>query len=132
MRGSRTSHGTAGASRGQAGAVTLDRLLDEYLAHVRAERGYSAHTVAAYRADLVDLIGFASERGVDDAAGIDLALLRDWLWAATERGLARTSIARRAASARGFTSWLHRRELIAADPGAGSRRRARSAPCRGS
>jgi integrase/recombinase XerC len=97
--------------------VTLDRLLDEYLAHVRTERGYSAHTVAAYRADLVDLIGFANERGVDDAAGIDLALLRDWLWAATERGLARTSIARRAASARGFTSWLHRRELIVADPG---------------
>ena len=46
------------------------------------------------------------------------ALLRDWLWAATERGLARASIARRAASARGFTAWLHRRELIAADPGA--------------
>ena len=117
MCGSRTSHGIAQAPRGQAGAVTLDRLLDAYLAHVRTERGYSAHTVAAYRADLVDLIRFANERGVDDAAGIDLALLRDWLWAATERGLARTSIARRAASARGFTSWLHRRELIAADPG---------------
>jgi integrase/recombinase XerC len=65
--------------------VTLDRLLDEYLAHVRTERGYSAHTVAAYRADLLDLIRFANERGVADAAGIDLALLRDWLWAATER-----------------------------------------------
>ena len=117
MCGSRTSHGIAQAPRGQAGAVTLDRLLDAYLAHVRTERGYSAHTVAAYRGDLVDLIGFANERDIDDAAGIDLALLRDWLWAATERGLARTSIARRAASARGFTSWLHRRELIVADPG---------------
>jgi len=117
MCGSRTSHGIAEAPRGQAGAVTLDRLLDAYLAHVRTERGYSAHTVAAYRGDLVDLIGFANERDIDDAAGIDLALLRDWLWAATERGLARTSIARRAASARGFTSWLHRRELIVADPG---------------
>ena len=55
---------------------------------------------------------------MDDPRAVDLGLLRDWLWAATERGLARASIARRAASARGFTAWLHRRELIAADPGA--------------
>jgi len=88
--------------------MTLDAVLDDYLAHVRTERGYSEHTVAAYRADLVDLIGFAEQRGVDDPGGIDLGLLRDWLWAATERGLARATIARRAASARGFTAWLQR------------------------
>ena len=98
--------------------MTLDAVLDDYLAHVRTERGYSEHTVAAYRADLVDLIGFAEQRGVDDPGGIDLGLLRDWLWAATERGLARATIARRAASARGFTAWLHRRGLITTDPGA--------------
>ncbi|WP_448810291.1 tyrosine recombinase XerC [Agromyces bauzanensis] len=97
--------------------MNLDRSIDDYLAHVRTERGYSEHTVAAYRSDLVDLAGFASGRGVEGVAGIDLALLRDWLWTATERGLARTTIARRAASARGWTAWLHRRGLIAADPG---------------
>jgi len=118
MHGTRMPRGPAGVSLGQAGGVNLDRLLDEYLAHVRAERGYSEHTVAAYRADLVDLIRFAGDRGVDDPLAVDLGLLRDWLWAATERGLARASIARRAASARGFTAWLHRRELIATDPGA--------------
>jgi integrase/recombinase XerC len=98
--------------------VNLDQLVDDYLVHVRTERGYSGHTVAAYRSDLVDLVDFASRRGVDDVEGLDLALLRDWLWEATERGLARTSIARRAASARGWTAWLHRRGRIAADPGA--------------
>lgn len=98
--------------------MTLDGALDDYLVHVRTERGYSAHTVAGYRADLVDLIRFGEQRGIDDPGAIDLGLLRDWLWAATERGLARASIARRAASARGFTAWLQRRGLIAADPGA--------------
>lgn len=98
--------------------MNLDASLDDYLAHVRTERGYSEHTVAAYRADLVDLIAFAEARGVDDPGAVDLGLLRDWLWTATERGLARASIARRAASARGWTAWLHRRGLIAADPGA--------------
>ncbi|WP_173924274.1 tyrosine recombinase XerC [Agromyces sp. Marseille-P2726] len=98
--------------------MDLDRLLDDYLVHVRAERGYSEHTVAAYRADLVDLVRFAADRGVEEPGGIDLSLLRDWLWAATERGLARTSIARRAASARGWTAWMRRRGLTSVDPGA--------------
>ena len=98
--------------------MNLDAALDDYLAHVRAERGYSEHTVAAYRSDLVDLIDYAGARGVESAAQLDLPVLRDWLWVATERGLARTSIARRAASARGFTAWLHRRGVLAADPGA--------------
>ena len=97
--------------------MSLDPLLDEYLVHVRTERGYSAHTVAAYRADLTELLAFAADHGAVDAAGLDLALLRDWLWAATQRGLARASIARRAASARGFTAWLARRGDLIADPG---------------
>ena len=97
--------------------MSLDRLLHEYLAHVRMERGYSEHTVAAYGADLTELIGFAEERGAVEPAALDLALLRDWLWTATERGLARASIARRAASARGFTAWLARNGAIVGDPG---------------
>jgi integrase/recombinase XerC len=100
-----------------AESARLDRLLDDYLAHVRFERGYSEHTVAAYGGDLADLIGFAEQRGATKPDALDLALLRDWLWIATERGLARASIARRAASARGFTAWLARSGVIAADPG---------------
>lgn len=98
--------------------MNLDQLLDDYLSHVAVERAYSPHTVAAYRSDLLDLIAFAEARGSTEVAQLDLALLRDWLWAATERGLARTSIARRAASARGFTAWLLRRGTLDADPGA--------------
>ena len=117
MRGARARNSTREGVRRQGGPVNLDHLVDDYLVHVRTERGYSEHTVSAYRSDLVELVDFAARRGVEDAADIDLALLRDWLWTATERGLARTSIARRAASARGWTAWLHRRGLLAADPG---------------
>ncbi len=118
IRGTRATYRPGSEVPAQAGCVNLDRALDDYLVHVRAERGYSEHTVAAYRSDLVDLIDFAGMRGVTEVERLDLAVLRDWLWAATERGLARTSIARRAASARGFTAWLHRRGMLVADPGA--------------
>lgn len=96
----------------------LDVVVDDYLAHVRTERGYSEHTVAAYRADLADLLRFVEEQGVAEPAEIDLPVLRDWLWASTERGLARATIARRAASARGFTAWMTRRGLVPVDHGA--------------
>lgn len=102
----------------QSESVSLDSVLDEYLAHVTTERGYSSHTVAAYRADLLDLLSFAEQRGITTPEGIDLTVLRDWLWVATERGLARATIARRAASARGFTHWMARRGDLASDPGA--------------
>lgn len=92
--------------------------LEAYLAQVRDERRYSAHTVAAYAADLGELLGFASAQGVELVADLDLPLLRDWLWAANERGLARATVARRASAARGFTAWLASSGRVADDAGA--------------
>ena len=71
----------------------------------------------AYRTDLAELIDFAEVHGVTTLDGITLPLLRDWLWAGTERGLARSTIARHAASARGFTAWLARTGELPDDPG---------------
>lgn len=96
----------------------LDAAVDEYLGHVRHERGYSEHTVDAYASDLADLARFAEERGVGEVGGLDLDLLRDWLWVATERGLARATVARRAASVRGFCAWLERTGAVVVDPAA--------------
>ncbi|MFC9919250.1 tyrosine recombinase XerC [Agromyces binzhouensis] len=96
----------------------MDDAVDAYLGHVRLERGYSEHTVAAYASDLADLTRFAEARSVTGVDGVDLDLLRDWLWEATERGLARATVARRAASARGLCAWLERTGALPADPAA--------------
>lgn len=79
-------------------------------------RGLSEHTVRAYRSDLADLAGYASGRGVARPGAVDLELLRDWLWTLTNAGAARTTVARRAAAARGFFAELHRAGTIAFDP----------------
>lgn len=113
-------------------AALLDAAVDEYLVHLRAERGYSPNTVAAYRADLLELARYLESRAgppdsvaaVTTAASdprleqLELSTLRDWLWVATEQGLARATIARRAASVRGFCAWAARRGLLPADPAA--------------
>jgi integrase/recombinase XerC len=82
------------------------------------ERAYAANTVDAYGSDLADLVVFAGSRGITDVAGLDLELLRDWLYAATTGGLARATLARRAAAARSLTGWLKRTGATETDAGA--------------
>ncbi|AMM21254.1 recombinase XerC [Frondihabitans sp. PAMC 28766] len=98
---------------------TLARDVEEFLAHLRHARGLSDNTVRAYGTDLDSLVAHARKRidGEPDTSGLDLETLRDWLWAASEIGLARATLARRSASARGLTKWLHESERIGADVG---------------
>jgi len=94
----------------------LDPAIDGFARYLAAERGFSANTVRAYGTDLSGLASFAESRGVQDVHGLSLELLRDWLWTGTEAGLARATIARRSASARGFTAWLAREGVLPNDP----------------
>ncbi|WP_307812114.1 tyrosine recombinase XerC [Lacisediminihabitans changchengi] len=96
----------------------LERAVDDYAAHLAVERGFSAHTVRAYRSDLEQLSVFAAERGIRDTDDLDLELLRDWLWQGSQAGLAKPTLARRSASARGLTAWLFRDGAVAKDVGA--------------
>ncbi|MEW2460697.1 MULTISPECIES: tyrosine recombinase [unclassified Microbacterium] len=90
-------------------AVAVEAFTD----HLEKVRRLSPATVRAYRADLRDL---GSTVGIGPVASVDLEDLREWLWHATQRGDARSTLARRAAAARSFFAWARERELIATDP----------------
>jgi len=96
--------------------MNLDPAIDGFAGYLATERGFADNTVRAYCADLSGLAGFAEDRGVHSVDGLTLELLRDWLWVGTEAGLARATIARRSASARGFTAWLTRQGTLPSDP----------------
>lgn len=98
---------------------TVIPVLERFLVHLSVERGRSANTVRAYRADLTELLsGLRSAHGADpDLARLDLGVLRGWLADMSHRGLSRATVARRAAAARSFTAWAHRAGLTDTDPG---------------
>jgi len=98
--------------------VLLERATHDFAAYLAAERGFSAHTVRSYSSDLADLTRFALTRGVSSAEGIDLELLRDWLWDGSNAGLAKSTLARRSAAARSLSGWMARTGIAAGDPGA--------------
>lgn len=81
--------------------------------HLEQVRRLSPATVRAYRSDLRDLAQTAGELDVED---VSLETLRDWLWRATQRGDARSTLARRAAAARSFFAWAQEQELVPHDP----------------
>ncbi|MBQ1017763.1 tyrosine recombinase XerC [Micromonospora sp. D93] len=109
-RGTRAMH--------QALPPALRDAVDDFAEHLSRVRNRSAHTVRAYVTDLVSLLDHAVRMGCVDLAELDLSVLRSWLARQRTTGAARTSLARRAGSARAFSAWAHRAGLLPADVGA--------------
>jgi integrase/recombinase XerC len=97
--------------------VLLERAVSDFAVYLSAERGFSVHTVRSYSADLADLERFTNTRGIETTDGLDLEVLRDWLWDGSKAGLAKSTLARRSAAVRSFSSWLARTGAATTDAG---------------
>jgi integrase/recombinase XerC len=94
--------------------MELRGAVEAFTGHLTTDRGFSEHTVRAYRGDLGALAEFVEERAAAasdapdavDVRELDLETLRDWLWQGSGAGLAKSTLARRSAAVRGFTRWL--------------------------
>jgi integrase/recombinase XerD len=105
--------------------VSLDRLIDSYLDHLRVERALSPNTLSAYATDLAKLARFAEEQRADDASSprattaasvLDLGLVTAWLGVLAREGLGARSAARHLSALRGFSKFLVREGLLERDP----------------
>ncbi|NLU79609.1 tyrosine recombinase XerC [Micromonospora sp. HNM0581] len=93
----------------------LRSAVDEFAGHLTSVRNRSAHTVRAYVADLVSLFDHAGRMGCTEVSELSLDTVRSWLARQRTTGAARTSLARRAAAARTFSAWAHRKGLLSTD-----------------
>jgi integrase/recombinase XerC len=92
-------------------------LLAAYERHLRSERDLTPHTVRAYLGDVEALLLHAQRLGLAGVADLDVRSLRSWLARQQTQGLARTTLARRATSARVFTAWAQRSGHAGSDAG---------------
>jgi integrase/recombinase XerD len=96
--------------------VPLDDAVDEYLAHLKVERGLAAHTIEAYARDLRELLATVAERGrvaLHEISGEDLIA---HLGALAERGLIARSRARALVAIRGLVRYFVSQRRLASDP----------------
>jgi integrase/recombinase XerC len=96
----------------------LSEALTAFARHLKSERGLSPHTVRAYLGDIAGLLDHAYARGCTTVADIGIVELRAWLAGQHRSGQSRATVARRAAAARAFTAFAHRRGWLSADTGA--------------
>lgn len=94
---------------------STEAVIDKFLDAIWMERGLSANTLGAYRADLVSLRRWLAERDVSlvYAARSDLLAFIAWR---TEQGAKPRSTARQLSSFRRFYRFLLRESVIQADP----------------
>lgn len=97
--------------------------LEAFLKELAATRGASPHTLRAYRGDLEPFCAFLQERGIADPAEVTPRTLRAWMAELSERGLAKSSLARKLSAARSFFKHLLKHGRIDAHPAAGLRQR---------
>lgn len=100
---------------GQAVHVDISSSIDGFSEHLASERRLSPQTVRAYASDLRQLADFATGRDVERVDGVTLDLLRDWLWAASEAGSSKATLARRTATAKAWSAWLLRTGRVDSD-----------------
>ena len=101
----------------------------DYLEMLAAERGAAANTLAAYRRDLDDYLGYLDGRGLDPVE-VEADDVRAYIAALEPRGLKASSAARRLSCLRGFHRFLYAEGFAEGDPTApvASPRRAKGLP----
>ena len=96
-------------------SAAFDEALDDYIQHLRVERGLSRHTVDGYASDLVKLGRWLDVREtvLDNADEADVA---GFLVALSQQGLSARTQARALSSIRGFFRFLVREQRQQRDP----------------
>ena len=83
--------------------------------YLQAARGYSKHTVKAYESDVLDLTGWLEKHSVEIPADLQLDEIRNWLFELDQKGLTKTTLARKSAAIRAFSAWLQKTNRIDVD-----------------
>lgn len=92
--------------------MDLAKEREEFLSRLRS-RGVSENTLKAYAADIADLLDFLAS----SKSGLDLEALRNWMFAMSQAGASRSTLARKTSSAKAFSAFLFHSGKLAKDPG---------------
>ncbi|MCK4862679.1 MAG: site-specific tyrosine recombinase XerD [Dehalococcoidales bacterium] len=90
--------------------------IESFLNYLAVEKGYSGHTIAAYRNDLTGLADFAKKQGMASWADFSRQNMLSHLLDLKERGYVATTVARKVAAARSFFGFLVSEGAIKANP----------------
>ena len=95
--------------------MRLDACVDNYLDHLRVERGLSPNTVAAYGRDLTKWVTYCDGADAPRIEDVDLGVVSGWLRTLTQSGISARSAARHLSALRGMMRFLAKEGVIHSD-----------------
>lgn len=87
-------------------------LIRDFISYLKNTKGYSEHTIRAYKRELKDFLDFAG----NNAFKIDIQDIRSYISYLSSKKLQKTSISRALSSIRSFYRFLHREGYIKKNP----------------
>ncbi|MGH9774169.1 MAG: tyrosine recombinase XerC [Candidatus Acidiferrales bacterium] len=98
---------------------SLREAIENFLAYLRFERNSSPSTLRNYRSDLKDFLGYVTppEEETLALAAVDHRLIREFMAYLHDRGLQKSSIARKLAAIRSLFKFCVREQLVKENPG---------------
>lgn len=90
--------------------------IETFLHYLAVEKGYSEHTIAAYRNDLMALAEYSKNSSLSSWSAFTRQVMLGYLLDLKERGYVATTVARKMAAARSFFSFLVNDGVIKKDP----------------
>lgn len=90
--------------------------VESYLEYITHEKRYSVHTVTAYRTDLIQFADFMEQTYQMRPEDVKYVQVRDYMVKLMEEQVGTNSIGRKLSSLRSYYKYLHKREIISANP----------------
>jgi integrase/recombinase XerC len=97
----------------------MQKLIEQFLEHLRYERNVSAHTLRNYQSDLEQFLEFLTthkNRKAPEISEIDHLTIREWLATLHTAHKSKSSIARKLAALRTFFQFLVREGMLELNP----------------
>ena len=94
----------------------MQQQIDDFLHFVAVERGYSDHTIAAYRNDLTQFLRYLVGQGVASWHDVGRAQILNYILYLKEREYAPSTVARKIAAVKSYFHFLVSDGVLADDP----------------
>lgn len=90
----------------------MNKYIDQFIRYLEIEKGVSAHTLRAYKKDIVELFEYVKTKPEE----IDMVDIRGFIAEQIRKGLNKTTVSRRLSSIRSFFSYLYRERFVTFNP----------------
>lgn len=94
----------------------MEQLVENYLIHLKVERGLAQNTLDSYRRDLAKFVAYLRNQGVHNPGDVDRGQIISFMEDLHNNGKAASTVSRNLAAIRSFYGFLTRENLVEDNP----------------